>query len=347
MKAQDIARRRLLQWAGAAVAAGGLGCGSGRPGASNESTVKSAAQSADVSGEEYVWLSANAHLPLFVSHDHPALEIAAEQLGVKVSIAGPSAVDIPGLVAVVEQTVARRPSGMMVVGWDPSALVPAINKAADSGIPVVCVDVDVPASKRLAFIGTDWYDLGVQQGRMMLAALGGRQGKVAMLGLIEQYMDQQAFAGFRSVLEPAGLEVMEPQHDSGNQAEAARIASSVLLATPDLVGMAGFDSESGPGIALAIKEANKIGKVLGTSVDAEDQHLAALKEGSLVALVGQKRELFTYYGVKALFDYNHSPLRLTANDKQAGISPIPEKFSTGTYAVTRDNLDLFLAGRDA
>jgi hypothetical protein len=48
-----------------------------------------------------------------------------------------------------------------------------------------------------------------------------------------------------------------------------------------------------------------------------------------------------------LFDYNHSPLRLTANDKQAGISPIPEKLSTGTYAVTRDNLDLFLAGRDA
>jgi hypothetical protein len=26
-------------------------------------------------GEEYVWLSANANLPLFVAHDHPALKL--------------------------------------------------------------------------------------------------------------------------------------------------------------------------------------------------------------------------------------------------------------------------------
>ena len=52
----------------------------------------------------------------------------------------------------------------MVVGWDPNALIPAIDRAVESGVPVVCVDADVPGSKRLAFIGTDWYDLGVRQG---------------------------------------------------------------------------------------------------------------------------------------------------------------------------------------
>ena len=34
---------------------------------------------------------------------------------------------------------------------------------ARARIPVVCVDADVPASKRMAFIGTDWFDLGVRQ----------------------------------------------------------------------------------------------------------------------------------------------------------------------------------------
>ena len=38
------------------------------------------------SDEEYVWLSANANLPLFVAHDHPALRLAGETLGVKVTI---------------------------------------------------------------------------------------------------------------------------------------------------------------------------------------------------------------------------------------------------------------------
>jgi len=81
--------------------------------------------------------------------------MAGQELGVKVSIAGPSSVDIPGLVAAVEQTTARRSAGMMVVGWDPSALVPSINAAIAAGIPVICVDADVPSSRRLSFIGTE------------------------------------------------------------------------------------------------------------------------------------------------------------------------------------------------
>jgi len=292
--------------------------------------------------EEYVWLSANANLPLFTAHDHPALRLVAEELGVRVQVAGPNSIDIPGLVAAIEQTAARKPAGMMVVGWDPSALVPPINNAVESGVPVVCVDADVPASKRLAFIGTDWYDLGVRQGEAMVKALAGRRGKVALLGLIEQAIDQQAFAGFRSVAAKAGLTAMEPQQDKGNQAEAARVAAAIIQANPDLVGMAGFDSESGPGMGQAIKEAGRAGKIVATCVDAEEQHLRLVKEGVLTAAVGQKRELFTYMGVKALFELRHSKLRFTSDDKAAGVTPIPVNYNTGTYTVTRDNVDLFL-----
>jgi ABC-type sugar transport system substrate-binding protein len=295
--------------------------------------------------EEYVWVSANAHLPLFVAHDHPALFRVGEELGVRVTIAGPDTVDIPGLVTAVEQTAARGPAGMMVVGWDPSALIPAINRAVDSGVPVVCVDADVPGSKRLAFVGTDWYDLGVRQGEAMVRALRGRRGKVALLGLIEQSIDQQAFAGFRSVAERAGLTVMEPQQDRGNQAEAARVAGALLQAHADLVGMAGFDSESGPGMGQAIREAGKAGQLVATCVETQEQHLRLLKAGVLTACVGQKRELFTYYGVKALHDYVHATLRLTADDARAGLAPIPVNYNTGTFTVTRENVDLFLAPR--
>src|SRR5262245_33998814 len=66
--------------------------------------------STDYSHEEYVWLSANANLPLFTAHDHPALRLVGQELGVKVTIAGPNSVDIPGLVAAIEQTTARRPA---------------------------------------------------------------------------------------------------------------------------------------------------------------------------------------------------------------------------------------------
>jgi len=292
--------------------------------------------------EEYVWLSAAANLPLFTIHDHPALRLAGEELGVKVSIAGPSSIDIPGLVAAIEQTTARKPAGLMVVGWDPSALVPAINAAIAAGIPVVCVDADVPASKRLSFIGTDWFEIGVRQAEAMVKALAGRKGKVALLGLVEQEIDQKAFAGFRSIAEKAGLTCLDPQQDKGNTAEATRVAAGIIQGASDLVGMAGFDSESGPGMAQAIKEAGKAGKVLATCVEAEEAHLRFLKEGVLTACVGQKRALFTYLGVKALFDLNHSPIKFTKNDKAAGVFPIASNYNTGTYTVTRETVDFFL-----
>lgn len=292
--------------------------------------------------EEYVWLSAMANLPLFTRHDHPAMRLAGEELGVKVSIAGPSSVDIPGLVAAIEHTTARKPAGMLVVGWDPSALVGPINNAIAAGIPVVCVDADVPASNRTSFVGTDWFEIGVRQAEAMVKALAGRVGKVALLGLIEQEIDQKAFAGFRSVAVRAGLVCMEPQQDKASTVEATRVAAGIIQGTPDLVGMAGFDSESGPGIAQAIKEAGKAGKVLATCVEIEEPHLYFLQEGVLTACIGQKRALFTYIGVKALYEINHSPVKFTKNDKLVGVAPIPVNYNTGTYTVTRQTVKFFL-----
>jgi ribose transport system substrate-binding protein len=328
-------RRGLLSAAGG-MALGMAGC------QQQSGAARSSGERQSYADEEYVWLSANANLPLFTKRDHPALRLAGEELGVQVTIAGPNSVDIPGLLAAFEQTAARRPTGIMVVGWDPSALVGPINQTIEGGIPVICIDADVPASNRITFIGTDWFDLGVRQARGMLAALGGRKGEVALLGLIEQSIDQDAFEGFRSVAVPAGLTVLEPQQDKGSQVEAARVAASIIQARPKLVGMAGFDSESGPGMGQAIKEAGKTGQIIATCVDDQEQHLRLCKEGVLTVLVGQKRELFTYLGVHALFAIKHSPLQFTSNDSAAGIWPIPVNYNTGAYTVTRENVDLFL-----
>ena len=295
-----------------------------RPAESSAPATEGAKPKADYSNEEYVWISPHANLPLYKAHDHPALLVAAT------------------FVSMIETTIARRPAGMLISAWDPSVVIAPIAKAFEAQVPVVTVDVDAPTSKRLTFVGTNWFDLGVRQGEAMVKALAGKKGKIALLGLTEQYIDQQAFAGFRSVIEKASLTVMEPQHDRGDSATAARVASTIIQSTPDLVGMAGFDSESGPGIGLAIKEAGKVGQIIVTCVDAEPVHLNLIKEGVVTAAIGQKRELFTYLGLRVLFDLNHSPLKFTANDRKAGVFSAPEVIHTGSYTVTRANVDVFL-----
>jgi ABC-type sugar transport system substrate-binding protein len=92
----------------------------------------------------------------------------------------------------------------------------------------------------------------------------------------------------------------------------------------------------------AIKEGNRAGKVIATCVEAERQHLEFLRDGVLTACIGQKRGLFTYVGVQALFEVNRARLQFTNDDVQAGVVPIPVNYNTGTYTVTKDNVKYFL-----
>ena len=101
------------------------------------------------------------------------------------------------------------------------------------------------------------------------------------------------------------------------------------------VAIAGFDSESGPSIGMAIKELGRAGKIVVTTVDADKPHYKLIKDDVLTAPIGQKRELFTYYGINLLFDVRHTSLKFTKNDRQAGVVPIPEIFYTGSYIVTK------------
>lgn len=112
--------------------------------------------------------------------------------------------------------------------------------------------------------------------------------------------------------------------------------------------MAGFNSESGPGIGAALKEAGKGGQTVATCVDAELQHLTLVKEGVLTACVGQKRQRFTYQGIKALHDVVNNKLAFTGSvdtDKQVGIVPIPINYNTGTYTVTAATVDIYIKAK--
>src|SRR4051812_2315572 len=153
-----LTRRDALKLSGSLVGAAAVGalagCEKAPPSAASPGAAARPAPAMNAD-EEYVWISAAAHLPLFTRYDHPALFQVGRELGVRVTIAGPDTQDIPQLIATIEQVAARKPAGMMVVGWADAALAPSINQAVDKGIAVVCVDADVPSSRRAAFIGTN------------------------------------------------------------------------------------------------------------------------------------------------------------------------------------------------
>ena len=117
------------------------------------------------SDQEYVWISNASNLPLFVERVYPGLESARKALNVKVRIAGPTSVDLAAFITTVDAECTKNPAGVIVVGgWD-DALASEVDKCIDKKVPTVVTDGDLPISKRLTYLGTNWYNLGYQHGQ--------------------------------------------------------------------------------------------------------------------------------------------------------------------------------------
>jgi ribose transport system substrate-binding protein len=293
------------------------------------------------SDEEYVWVSCIANQPMFVNHDHKALEQFGKDMNVKVTIEGPEDYDTIEQAETIRRIIKRKPAGLMVLGMERN-LVEAVNEAVEAGIPTITVDADLLESKRMAFVGSNWYNIGQKQAEAMVKLIGGK-GKVAVMGIGGADNMQQGFEGFKSVIKNyPDIIYLGEFDDMASVEESHRITEELLKSHPDIAGISGFDVNSGPGIGAAIKESGMTGKVKATCVDIELVHLKLCKEGVIQKLIGQKRELFTYYGARLLYDYNHATISLSEDDKKNKITPIPYIIDTGLIEVDLNNVDSFL-----
>ncbi len=289
--------------------------------------------------EEYVWISKVAHHPVFTDRVHPILLRLANHYHVDVSIAGPDDPATEPYVRAVYDAIQRKVAGMMIIGWGDDDIVPAIDAAVSSGIPVVCVDSDIPGSRRHAFIGTNWHAMGSTMADR-LASLMTRHGKVLTLGMVGLDNMRAGFQGFRQrISRYPNIEVLGPVDDLDVGFEKAEsIVASYLRDHPDLAGIVGFDGNSGPGAVRALEKMGLVQDIKLICVDADAPRFQYLRNGAIDIAFCQKQETFTYLAFQLLYDYNHGS-RVTGYTP--GAINIPGNIDTGFVVVTRDNVDSF------
>lgn len=293
----------------------------------------------------YYWISNKANLPLFVQYDYVGMKRIAEELGVRVVVAGPTDFDVPGFISAVDQVCAQKPSGVSVVGgWDPSLTEP-VKRCLEQGVPTVVDDGDLPDSGRLAYIGTNWTQVGVSQAKKLMELLPNG-GKLATMSIINAGNMREAVAGFKAYIEANGagkFTIVANEDDGGDAQKAAQVTAAILAANPDIAGIAGFDSESGAGIVTALREAGKNpGDIKVTAMEQTPDFFKTAKEGWVDAIVVQNRELFIYYAVKLLHDFNTNTLKSVGLTAKDGGRPIPDSLDTGVILITKDNVDKVL-----
>lgn len=287
----------------------------------------------------YIEVSALGNLDYFYDHKM-GMQMVGKELGVRTEYVGPAEYDMNAMVAAFEQAIAKKPQGLVVVGFEPS-LNSIVDKAVGLGIPVVTVDADLPGSKRLAFVGTGNFNAGVVGGTKLATLIGGK-GKVAIMTKPGQSNLEERIAGYKAALAKfKDIDLVQIADTQSDPTVAAQAAAALLQKFPDLAGFGCVEAAGGAGAATAVREAKKAGKVKIVSMDRGNEILDAIKEGVISASVAQQTALMPYYATTILYNLYNSKVAITSNNKAANVLGIPVTVDTGAVVIDSSNYTYF------
>ena len=228
---------------------------------------------------------------------------AGGDYGIKVGLFGPtSETDVNQQVQLVENSISRGVDAIVLASNSSDALNSAIKRARDANIEVITADTLVTTPTE-GFIGTDNEKAGEQAGERM-CQLVKQSGKTSGEVLIESSVAgiqtlKDRDAGFKAGLAKncSGVKVGSQRYNNNDLNTAASQVNDVLTANPGLVGVFADNNTSGTGAARAIKDNHAADKIPVVAFDTDPQENAALKDGSIDALVVQNPYFFGYQGV--------------------------------------------------
>src|SRR5262249_3928682 len=243
-----------------------------------------------------------------------------------------------------QQAIAQKPSGILLSASNPDLFKAPISSAIQQGIPVVCVDADVPASSRILFIGTDNFRAGQESGRRMADLLAGK-GNIVIISIPDQYNLNERVRGVNEALRKyPGIKVAKTIDDKGDSRNAYDAISALLQGKDKPDGIIGLEASGGEGAADALHRVDLDGKIPIVAFDKDPETLDWIQRGAITATVVQKLYVMAYYGLKLLDDLHHNAVQIFRVWRRAPVSPMPAWVDIGTAIVDKNNLAAF---RDA
>lgn len=226
--------------------------------------------------------------PFFVSLRDGA-QAAADEAGVTLTVTD-GGDDATTQANQLQDFQTKKVSAVIVNAVDSDAAGPAVTPLIDAGIPVVAVDRAVNGVDVNSFIASD----NVAGGKLAadaLAAAIGKSGKVIVLqGLAGTSAARDRDKGFtEGIAAYPDIEVVASQPADFDRTKGLDVATNLLQANPDVVGIFAANDE------MALGAIQALGSKAGTSVfvvgfDGTDDGVAAIKAGTMAASIAQQPE---------------------------------------------------------
>ena len=276
---------------------------------------------------------------------------AAEELGnVEWLYQGPTQADAAAQADIVRSYIQQKVNTLIVAPNDPDSMAPLLQQAKDAGIRVATADTDAPNSVREVFVNQASVE-GIGQGLTdaLMTAMGGK-GKYAIVscGQTAENLNswikvQQAYTKEKY----PEAEIVDIVYAGEDQAKATQMATDLMNAHPDLTGLVGECTSSAPGVAQAVRDAGKIGKVftvgLGTPQSMKPYLADKSSSASILWDVENLGYLTAWAGAQLAQDKQFAP----TNNVSSNLSNVAYDSASKTLllgpalAITTENVDKF------
>ncbi|GHF67324.1 sugar ABC transporter substrate-binding protein [Seohaeicola zhoushanensis] len=263
-----------------------------------------------------------------------AMERDAKRFGYEI-VVRESSWNVQNGAQAINQLIGEKVDLLVIHPAEVQAWAKLVNKAEQSGVPVVQVNMKSPNTGD-AYVGANWYDsarLMVEQIHKMCAPENGGNGKIAIVqGVLTSpanYIVRKSMDDFWT--EYPGLEIVADQPADYDSTKAKAVASTVLKQHPDLCGFLGMWEVMDMGVAAAVKEADLQGKVHIVSSGGGEKKSSCdnIANGNFDAVVSYEAEDVGYALASVVTSLLQNP------PKELGKNPIG--VYTPSVAITKNN----------
>ena len=298
------------------------------------------------SNEYYVFVAANLQVPYWQAAG-AGFTKAAGLFKVRADFVGPNSYDPKAERDALDQAIQQKATGILLGVTDPVLLRDSIDKAIAAGIPVITMDSDAPASKRLFFIGTNNYAAGVSGGMRLAQELKGK-GNVVVFTMPDQHNMQDRLRGYRDALEHTGIKITRVVDIQGDPRIAFDTTTQILGKEKDQVdAFACLEAQSGKEVAGVLNSYKITNKVV-MAMDTDPETLDGIRKGGIAATIAQKPYTMAFVGMQMLDNlYHQKPASLEADWSKDSFAPIPSFVDTGSALIDKNNVDSFLQAKQS
>jgi ribose transport system substrate-binding protein len=287
------------------------------------------APAAQVSSSTYIPLISKGFQHQFWQAVKLGAENAAKDLNVQITFEGPeNESQVDKQMEMLQTALDKHPAAIGFAALDSKAAIPLLQKAQEQNIPVIGFDSGVDSDIPVTTAATDNVKAAATAADKM-AELIGDSGEIALV-----VHDQTSRTGIdrrdgfvnEIKAKHPNINIVDIQYGGGDQLKSTDLAKTMMQAHPNLKGFFGSNEGSAIGVINAVKELNKVGKIVIVGYDSAKAQKDAIRDGTEAGAITQDPIAIGYKTVDAAV-------------KAIKGEQLPKNIDTGFYWYDKTNID--------